>query len=270
MASKFRYDNKEQVKLPNPMSMDKSVVRTSIIPSLINVYEYNKARNINDILLYEIAKTYDKDYNEDMKVSILMEGNYIINNWNNTKIKCDFYTIKGIVENLLKYLGFNNRYTFEKDSIPDMHPGISAVIKVDREPIGIIGRVHPSLKKDDIYVSELSLTKLYEKQVKPIKFKEASKYPDIKRDLAFLVKKDMTAENIINQIKKSGGRLLSDVEVFDVYEGEKIKDDLKSIALSLTFSDTTKTLSDEEVTKVFENIISDVETKLNAKVRNGE
>ena len=270
MASKFRYDNKEQVKLPNPMSMDKSVVRTSIIPSLINVYEYNKARNINDILLYEIAKTYDKDYNEDMKVSILMEGNYITNNWNNTKIKCDFYTIKGIVENLLKYLGFNNRYTFEKDSIPDMHPGVSAVIKVDREPIGIIGRVHPSLKKDDIYVSELSLTKLYEKQIKPIKFKEASKYPDIKRDLAFLVKKDITAENIINQIKKSGGRLLSDVEVFDVYEGEKIKDDLKSIALSLTFSDNTKTLSDEEVTKVFENIISDVEIKLNAKVRNGE
>ncbi len=270
MASKFRCDNKEQVKLPNPMSMDKSVVRTSIIPSLINVYEYNKARNVNDILLYEIAKTYDKDYNEDMKVSILMEGNYITNNWNNTKIKCDFYTIKGIVENLLKYLGFNNRYTFEKDSIPDMHPGISAVIKVDREPIGIIGRVHPSLKKDDIYVSELSLTKLYEKQVKPIKFKEASKYPDIKRDLAFLVNKDMTAENIINQIKKSGGRLLSNVEVFDVYEGEKIKDDLKSIALSLTFSDNTKTLSDEEVTKVFENIISDVETKLNAKVRNGE
>lgn len=268
MSSKFRYDNKEQVKLPNPMSMDKSVVRTSIIPSLINVYEYNKARNVNDILLYEIAKTYDKDYNEDMKVSILMEGNYITNNWNNTKIKCDFYTIKGIVENLLRYLGFNNRYTFEKDSIPDMHPGISAVIKVDRELIGIIGRVHPSLKKDDIYVSELSLTKLYEKQIKPIKFKEASKYPDVKRDLAFLVKKDITAENIISQIKKSGGRLLTDVEVFDVYEGEKIKDDLKSIALSLTFSDNTKTLSDEEVTKVFENIISDVESNLNAKLRN--
>ena len=270
MASKFKYDKKDEIILPNPMSMDKSVIRTSILPSLINVYEYNKARNVEDILLYEIAKTYDKNYKEDTKVAILMKGNYIINNWMGTKIKCDFYTIKGIVENLLKYLGFQNRYTFERANIPDMHPGISALIKLDREEIGIIGRVHPSYKKDEIYVAELSVSKLYEKQIKPLKFKEASKYPDIKKDVAFLVNKNLDAEVIINQIKKSGGRLLTDIDVFDVYVGDKINNDEKSIAFSLTFADTTKTLNDEEVTKVFEKIISDVENNLSAKVRNGE
>ena len=268
MSQKFNYDNKEHVVLPNPMSLDKSVVRTSLLPSLLNVYEYNKARNIDDIMLYEISKTYDKNYTEESKVAILMKGNYLTNNWQGIKIKCDFYLIKGIVENLLNYLGFKNRYTFEKSEIEDLHPGICATIKLDREPIGIIGRIHPSIKKDDIYVAELSMTKLYEKTIKPLKFKEASKYPEVRKDLAFIVKKDVTALDIINQIKKSGGRLLTNIDIFDVYVGENIEPDEKSVAFALTFSDSSRTLDDEEVTKIFEKIINDVESKLQAKLRN--
>lgn len=268
MSQRFNYDNKEHVVLPNPMSLDKSVVRTSLLPSLINVYEYNKARNIDDILLYEISKTYDKNYTEESKVAILMKGNYLTNNWQGIKIKCDFYLIKGIVENLLDYLGFKNRYTFEKTEITDLHPGICATIKLDREPIGIIGRIHPSIKKDDIYVAELSMTKLYEKTIKPLKFKEASKYPEVKKDLAFIVKKDVTALEIMNQIKKSGGRLLTNIDIFDVYVGENVESDEKSIAFALTFSDSNRTLDDEEVTRIFEKIITEVESKLQAKLRN--
>lgn len=268
MSQKFNYDNKEHVVLPNPMSLDKSVVRTSLLPSLLNVYEYNKARNIDDIMLYEISKTYDKNYIEESKVAILMKGNYLTNNWQGIKIKCDFYLIKGIVENLLNYLGFKNRYTFEKSEIEDLHPGICATIKLDREPIGIIGRIHPSIKKDDIYVAELSMTKLYEKTIKPLKFKEASKYPEVRKDLAFIVKKDVTALDIINQIKKSGGRLLTNIDIFDVYVGENVESDEKSVAFALTFSDFSRTLDDEEVTKIFEKIINDVESKLQAKLRN--
>lgn len=268
MSQKFNYDNKEHVVLPNPMSLDKSVVRTSLLPSLLNVYEYNKARNIDDIMLYEISKTYDKNYKEESKVAILMKGNYLTNDWQGIKIKCDFYLVKGIVENLLNYLGFKNRYTFEKSGIEDLHPGICATIKLDREPIGIIGRIHPSIKKDDIYVAELSMTKLYEKTIKPLKFKEASKYPEVRKDLAFIVKKDVTALDIINQIKKSGGRLLTNIDIFDVYVGENVEPDEKSIAFALTFSDSTRTLDDEEVTKIFEKIINDVESKLQAKLRN--
>ena len=268
MASKFNYDGRTSVVLPNPMSLDKSVVRTSILPSLMNVYDYNKARNVKDVLLYEVSKTYDVDYNEVSKIAILMKGNYLVNEWQHTTTKCDFYTIKGVVENLLDYLGFKNRYTFEVAEIPEMHPGMSAKILLDRETIGIIGRVHPSYKKDEIYVAEISMTALYNKQIKSIKFKEASKYPEIVKDMAFVVKKDITAGELLQQIKKSGGRLLTSVDIFDVYAGENVGADEKSIAFSLTFSDSTKTLSDNEVMEVFNKIIKDVETKIGAQLRN--
>jgi len=270
MAKTFKYDNKEQVVLPNPMSIDKSVVRTSILPSLINVYEYNKARKVKDILLYEISKTYDKEYNEDSKVAILMSGNYLTNNWQGTTIKSDFYVLKGLLENLFDYLGLKNRYIIESAIISDIHPGISAKILLDREEIGIIGRVHPSVIKDEVYVCEISMTKIYSKQVKPLKYKETSKYPTIKKDVAFVVKKNITNKEIMDVIKRSGGRLLTNIEVFDVYTGDKINNDEVSIAYNLKFEDMNKTLTEEEVMAVFNKIISDVENKLNAKVRNGE
>ncbi len=263
MAKTFRYEEKEQISLPNPMSTDKSIIRTTLIPSLINVYEYNKARKVENINIYEIAKTYDSAYTEDIKVSILMKGNHTINNWQHTTTKCDFYVLKGIIENLLDYLGFKNRYTFLSSEVPELHPGMSAKILLDREEIGIIGRVHPSYKKDEIYVSELSLTKLYEKTIKPIKYKEASKYPEIEKDMAYVVAKDVESEVIKSQIKKSGGRLLDSVEVFDIYE----MDNEKSIAYKLIFKDPSRTLSDEEVMEVFNKIISEVESKTGAKLR---
>lgn len=265
MASKFNYENKEQIKLPNPMSIDKSIIRTSLLPSLINVYEYNKARNIKDILIYEISKTYDINYNEDSKVAILMKGNYLINEWQHTTTKCDFYCLKGIVENLLNYLGFKNRYTFVATTIPELHPGISAKIYLDNEEIGIIGRIHPSYKKDEIYVAEISMTKLYNKQVKPLKFKEASKYPEIVKDLAFVVDNDIESEVIKNQIHRSGGHLLNNIEVFDIYNN--VEDGKKSIAYKLTFKDPNRTLSDEEVMTIFNKIIKEVEEKTTAKLR---
>ncbi len=267
MAKLFKYDNKENVVLPNPMSMDKSVVRTSILPSLLNTYEYNKARKVNDILLYEISKVYDINYNEETKIALLMKGNYICNNWQNSIVKVDFYLIKGMVENILDYLGFKNRYTFTVDNISDMHPGMSATILLDREPIGIVGRVHPSLNKDDIFVAELSLTKIMGKQIKAIKYKESSKYPEIKKDLAFVVNKSVPSSELVNQIKKSGGRLLTNIDVFDIYTGENVKEDEKSIAYTLTFSDTTRTLLEDEVNTVFRKIIDEVENKCNARLR---
>ena len=265
MSKRFNYDNKEQVILPNPMSTDKSVVRTTILPSLINTYEYNKARNIKDILLYEISKTYDKKYNEEIKVAMLIKGNYVINDWSHATTKCDFYTLKGIIENLLDYLGFKNRYTFQKTNTKDMHPGMTAKILIDREEIGIIGRIHPTYIKDEIYLSELSLTKLYNKQIKPIKYKESSKYPEIIKDVAFVIPNEIECEVVKQQIIKSGGRLLDEVEVFDLYPN--IEENKKSIAYKLTFKDNSRTLTDEEVMTVFNKIITEVTSKCNVKLR---
>lgn len=265
MAKLFNYENKNKIVLPNPMSVDKSVIRATLIPSLLNIYDYNKARKVTDVCIYEISKTYDTNLTEDTKVSVLMKGNYLVNNWQNLRVKVDFYLVKGIVENLLDYLGLKNRYSFVVDTIPDLHPGISAKIILDREEIGVIGRVHPSLKKDEIYVFEISMNKLI-KQIKPLKYKEASKYPSITKDMAFIVKKDVSSNDIQSIIKKVGGRLLTDIDVFDVYVGENVGDDEKSIAYTLTFSDPTRTLSDEEVTQLFRQIIEKVE-QTGAKLR---
>lgn len=267
IANMFNYDNKEVLVLPNPMSKDKEALRLSLIPSLIQTYEYNKARKINDINIYEIAKTYDNNYNEDQKVAILIKGNYINNNVNKVVVKDDFYVLKGIVEGLLKYLGFKNRYSFEKAEIQELHPGISAKLLLDRKELGIIGRVHPTLVKDEVYVAEISMSKLYELNIKPLKYKEASKYPEIAKDVAFIVKKDVNAGDIIDVIRASGGRLLTSIDIFDVYTGENVNDDEKSIAFNLVFSDSTKTLNDEEVMQVFNKIINDVTNKLNAVLR---
>ena len=148
-----------------------------------------------------------------------------------------------------------------------MHPGMSARILLDRKEIGIIGRIHPVLSKDDIYLFEIDMDALIT-NIKPLKYKEVSKYPSINKDLAFVVKKNVSANEISDIIKKSGGRLLTNIEVFDVYTGEKLENDEKSIAYSLTFNDPTKTLTEDEVNILFDKIIKDVESKLDAKLRN--
>ena len=265
-ASLFKYQNKENLNLPNPMSIDKSILRTTLIPSLLDVYDYNKKRKVKNINIYEIAKTYDASYEEESKIAVLMSGSYINNSWNGVNIKTDFYLIKGICENLLNYLGFKNRYTFEKAEISDLHPGIGAQVLLDRKPIGIIGKVHPSINKDDIYVFELSLNALMTK-VKPLKFKAAPKYPEIVKDLAFVMKQDVMTKDIEKVIKKAGGRLLTDFHVFDVYTGDNIAEDEKSVAYNLTFQDVNRTLTEEEVLKVFNNIIETVEKETSARLR---
>ena len=265
MAELFHYDDKENLVLPNAMSVDKSVIRTSLLPSLLNVYDYNKKRNVKDIFLYEIAKTYDKNYQEETKVALLIKGNYLVNEWQKTSIKGDFYVLKGMVENLLDYLGFKNRYQFKKELVESIHPGVAAGIYLDRERIGILGKVHPSVVKEEIYVCEMSLKSLYEAQIKPIKYKEACKYPEIIKDVAFIVDQAIESESIKKVIKSNGKRILDSVEVFDLYPDIEVGK--KSIGYKLIFKDSTRTLLEEEVMEVFNLIIKQVEKEFNAILR---
>lgn len=265
MAKLFTYHGKEQVVLPNPMSIDKSVVRTSLIPSLLNVYDYNKAHKVEDIFLYEISKTYDKSYQEESLISGLLCGNYLGSDWKGST-KADFYLVKGIVENILCYMGFKNRYSFEVSTEENLHPFQSATILLDRKPIGILGRIHPVISKDEIYVFEFSLNELM-KNIKPLKYKEAPKYPGIEKDMAFVLEKDISAQEVISIIKKAGGRLLTDVSVFDVYEGSNIEKNKKSLAFKLQFMDSSRTLTNEEVMDIFNNIVDRVEKEFNATLR---
>ena len=258
--------DKKVIEVPNPMSQDRSVLRKSMIPSLIDVIKYNKSRGLKDINIYETSKVFFDDFKEENYLGVALYGNYISTSWNNSKIKTDFYVIKGIVENLLDYLGLKNRYSFVISTEENLHPGISADIILDRQKVGFIGRVHPKLEKDEIYVLELSIDKLNVK-TKPIKFKSASKLPSITKDLAFIVDKNVTSEEVEKLIKKSGSRMLTNIEVFDVYTGIGIGLDKKSMAYSLTFSDNKKTLTDEEVNSLMEKIIDTVSKKCGAELR---
>ena len=264
----FTVDSFDKVKVLDPMSEDRNTLRYSLIPSLIDIYSYNKARGNKDICIYEIGKGFyklDGEYKEENKLAILMTGIY---NLGINDKKVNFYTLKGIIEELLEYLGYKNRYSFIVKDLPnELHPGQSASIILNNINIGIIGKVHPSFLKDDIYVAEINLDKLFSFRTKGMQYKEISKFPGVKKDVAFIVDKKINASEIMEAIKKAGGRLLTNIKLFDVYVGENVADNEKSLAFSLTFEDSSKTLNDEEVMDIFSKIISEVEKKLNAKVR---
>ena len=182
----------------------------------------------------------------------------------------DFYIIKGIAEELLDYLGYGGRYSFvvKEDKMPDeVHPGQSALISVNNDIVGLIGRVHPSLEKDAVYVMEIDLDKLLEKKVGKMKYKEISKFPSVKKDLAVVVDKDITSNEIATLIKKAAGSILMKIDVFDVYTGKGIEENKKSIAYSLTFEKNDRTLTDEEVNASIEKIIDMLEKKIGASLR---
>lgn len=262
---KYTLDNFEEIMLADPMSEDRNTLRYSLLSSLVDVYNYNSARNNQDISIFEIGKTYykeDNKYKEKTKLAILLAGDYYLDIKN---IKVDFYILKGIVEELLDYLGFNGRYSFSLGEVPnEFHPGVSANVIVQGSNIGVMGKLHPNVSKKDIYVFEMDLDKLLELHPSKMGYKDIPKYPSIIKDVAFIVKNDIYSESIEKVIKKTGGKLLSNIEVFDVYN---LDNGYKSIAYKMTFLDQNKTLTDDEVMELFKKIISDVESKCDAKVR---
>ena len=267
-AKDFTNDNTEIVKLLAPMSEDRNALRHSILPSLLKIYEYNKAHYNKDVSIFEIGKTFYKKgekYGEENGIAGLMTGNYYLGI---EKKQVDFYIIKGIVEELLDYLGYGGRYSFiVKEEMPkELHPGQSSLISVNNDVIGIIGKVHPQKIKENIYVFEINLEKLLAKKVGKMKYKELSKYPSVKKDLAVIINKNVTAQEIATLIKKSAGSLLLNTEVFDVYTGKGIEENKKSLAYSLEFGTNDRTLTDEEINNIIDKIIANLE-KNGAEIR---
>ena len=265
---KFTNEKFTEIMLNDPMSEDRNTLRYSLIYSLKEIYLYNKARNNEDISIFEIGKGFYKEngiYKEDLKLAVLMTGDYYLS-VNNKKV--DFYTIKGVLEELFYFLGYNGRYSLNVTDIPDeFHPGQSASVIMQGKKVGVIGKLHPNITRDDVYAFEINLTKLLENRPSKMAFKEIPKYPIVKKDLAFIVDKNVTVEDVMNVIKKAGGRNLIKQELFDIYEGSNINGDKKSLAFSLYFQDDSKTLTEEEVMEKFNEIIKKVTETVPATLR---
>ena len=265
----YTLDEFEALKLLDPITEDRNTLRYSMIPSLYKVYEYNKSREQKDISIFEIGKGFYKKgevYGEDTKLCVLMTGKYETGLNRNQNV--DFYVIKGIAEEILNYLGYAGRYSFMKQEMPkEMHPGQSAMINVNGSNVGIIGKVHPKVTNDDVFVLEINLDELFKKKVGKMKYKEFSKFPSISKDIALVVDKNAVSKDIEKVIKSAGGSLLTNIEVFDVYTGIGVGIDKKSIAYSLTFSDMKKTLTDEEINTLMNKIIDAVSKKCSAELR---
>ena len=188
-ANKYTSDSFTNLKLLDPLTEERNTLRYSLIPSMVKVYEYNKARNIKDVSIFEIGKGFFKkgeEYGENKKLCVLMSGEYYLGLGNRQNV--DFYIIKGIAEEVLDFLGYGNRYSFVHmmNPVAEFHPGQCADISVNNDIVGCIAKLHPNVTKDDVYVMEINLDRLLDKRTGKMKFKEISKFPSIKKDLAFV------------------------------------------------------------------------------------
>ncbi len=265
----YTNDEFEELRLLAPMTEDRNTLRYSLIPSLYKLYEYNKSHYIKDICIYEIGKGFFKkgeEYGENKKLCALMTGEYILGL--DGKKKVDFYIIKGIAEEVLDYLGYNGRYSFvlPKKNIKEMHPGQTAEINVNGDVVGMVGRIHPLITKDEVYVLEINLDKLLEKKTGKMKYKEISQYPTINKDIAIILDKNISSDEVAKSIKKAAGNLLVEQKVFDVYTSQALGDK-KSIAYSLVFGSNAKTLTDDEINPILEKIIKQLEKDFGAELR---
>ncbi len=201
-----------------------------------------------------------------------ISGTWEEKTWDSPAKTVDFYTLKGIVENLFNLLGLEEDVLFTSSkAYQDMHPGRTAQITIGETVLGFVGQVHPQVAKDmeinETYVCELDLALLCELAKAEPTYKEVGKYPSIKRDIALLADRDISSQEIINVIKEKGGKNLVDIHLFDVFEGEKLGHNKKSLAYSLIFRNDEATLVDEEVTNAVEKVSEALQTNLNIEVR---
>ncbi len=259
---------KEPVEVLMPLTEERSVMRESVLNGLIENIQYNKARKLENLSFFEISNVHTKD-TEDLHLGIAINGLYSSNLWCGEKQAASFYLLKGIFEALCNKLSFTVSYEVCKD-IKSFHPGRCAYIIHKNKRIGVIGELHPKFAKDmgvqGTIALEIDMTDLINEE-NGLKYQSINKYPSVMRDLAIVVKKDVLADNVLNAIKKACRSNITNVELFDVYTGENVAADEKSLAFNITFEDRNKTLEAEEVEGFVQAILKKLEKDFNARLR---
>lgn len=255
------------VRIKNPLGEDFSVMRTSILPSMMESLSRNYSRNNDYARLFEIGKVYipNEDENElPEERNMLTIGLYG---------DVDYFDLKGVVENLLEVLGIT-KFSFKRESEnPSYHPGKTANLTVGKNiEVGVLGEVHPDVTENyDVdtlcYTAQLNLDRLYEVANIEKAYSVIAKFPAVTRDIALLVDDEVLVADIEAEIKKVGMPLVESIKLFDVYKGEQIEEGKKSIAYAIVYRDPKKTLDDKTVGKVHDKILRTLECKCGAQLR---
>ncbi|QMV43459.1 phenylalanine--tRNA ligase subunit beta [Cohnella cholangitidis] len=270
------------IPLAMPMSEERSVLRTNLIPSLLDAAAYNLSRKNNELALFEIGNVYLTDEEtltrlpqEKPRLSLLLSGNRRSAAWNRSAEPVDFYDAKGILEKLFERLGLSGKIAYLAAQPAGFHPGRTAAITIHTErgdeTIGYVGQLHPELQRDfdlpDTYVAELELASIYEYADRHIEYRTLPRYPAMERDIAVVVDRGVAGGALTDAIAASAGELLESVKVFDVYTGERIGSDKKSVALALVYRHGDRTLTDEEVTETHARVLTQLEQSFGAELR---
>jgi phenylalanyl-tRNA synthetase beta chain len=270
------------IPLAMPMSEDRSVLRTTLLPSLLEAAAYNLTRKNNDLALLEIGNVYHTTEKvitrlpqEKPRAALLLCGNRRTASWNRSAEAVDFFDAKGILEKVFQRLGIEGIVTYEAAQPDGFHPGRTAMITIQTErgieTLGYVGQLHPELQREfdlpDTYVAELELAPIYEYADRNIDYRTLPRYPAIERDIAVVVDREVAGGSLTDAIKSSAGEWLESVQVFDVYSGDRIGADKKSVALALVYRHGERTLTDEEVTEAHARVLAQLEQSFGAQLR---
>ena len=263
----------ETIPLAMPMSEARKNIRTSLMNSVLECVSYNEAHGSLNNNFYEISHVYAKGVEQE-RLAIVLDGKLVEDKLHKQDHATDFYTMKGILLTWLERNGFARgrvRITENTADTEHFHPYRSAVIALDGKQLGVFGEVHPSFAakfdlKSVIY-AEIILDTVIHSTGGRLRFEPLDKYPSVSRDIALVVDKDVTAAQLLTVVTKNSKKIVKNAEIFDVYEGEHVEEGKKSVALHIVYQAKDRTLKEEDITPVHENILKQFKERLNAELR---
>ena len=262
------------IALQNPISADMSVMRTSLWSGLLSTAIYNLNRQQNRVRIFEAGQCFvpgeNGELTQNMALAGLICGSRTPAGWTASKDKVDFFDIKGDLESVLALTGLAEQFSFSAAEHPALHPGQSAMLSRNGEQVGWIGQLHPKLQAQldvstPVYLFQVDVAKVSESRLP--KFSEVSKFPAVRRDLAFLVDSQIASADLMSEARNAAGEHLVDLMLFDVYQSKDIDNKGKSLALGLTFQHASRTLTDEEINTAIDRVVKKLDNKFKAELR---
>lgn len=259
--------------LANPISADMAAMRSSLWPGLIKALQHNLNRQQARVRLFESGLRFVgqlEGLQQEPMLAGVVCGTRLPEGWAHSRDNVDFYDVKADVEALLASAGAADNFTFVAGEHAALHPGQTARIEREGRLVGFFGAIHPELAKaldidQPVFMFELVLSEITHGLMP--KFQELSKFPEVRRDLALLVDRDVPAQDLLGAIREAAGEWLTDLKLFDVYHGKGIYPHRKSLAVGLTWQHPSRTLNDDEVSTTTQNILTSLETRFNATLR---